>query len=79
MPAARAGEVIAKAGQTLEAALERIKPAASAIIATISSLPEAPDEVAVEFGLKVTGKAEMIVASAGVEANYKITLTWKKT
>lgn len=75
--AARPGEIAAKAGQTFEAALERIKPAAGAIIAKLRSLSDPPDELEIEFGLKMSAEAGAVVAAAGAEANYKVTLTWK--
>jgi len=76
VPAARPGEVVARAAQSFEAALGNIKPAASAIIAKLRSLSDAPDEVQVEFGLKLSAEAGAIVAAAGAEANYTVTLKW---
>ena len=76
--AARPGEIAARAGQTLEDALEKIKPAAQAIIANLRGLHDAPDEVGVEFGIKLSAAAGAFIASAGVEANYKVTLKWAK-
>jgi hypothetical protein len=76
--AARPGEITAKAGETLEDALEKIKPAAQAIIARLRELQDAPDEVGVEFGIKLSAAAGAFIASAGVEANYKVTLKWAK-
>ena len=78
VPAARAGGVPEKARQTFEAALEKIKPAAGTIIAKLRGLSDPPDEVGVEFGLKLSAEAGAFVASAGTEANYKVTLTWKR-
>lgn len=75
--AARPGDVAAKAEQTFEAALERIKPAAGAIITKLRGLSDPPDEVGVEFGIKLSGKIGAVVASADAEANYKVTLKWK--
>lgn len=74
----RAGEVIEKAAQTFEAALDKIKPAAAAIITKLRQLGEPPDEVGVEFGIKLSAEAGAVIASAGVEANYRVTLTWKR-
>ena len=51
VPATR-GEVIQRAQQTFEAALEKIRPAAQAIIGQLRALHDPPDEVEVEFGLK---------------------------
>jgi len=74
----RVGDVVSKSQKTFEEAMDKVKPAASAIIAKIRSLHDAPDEVEVEFGLKMSADAGAFVASAGVEANYKVTLKWKK-
>ncbi len=72
----RPGAVAEKATQTFEAALEKVKPAANTIIAKLRGLSDPPDEIEVEFGLKMNADTGAIVASAGVEANYKVTLTW---
>ena len=72
--AARPGEIAARAGQTFEDTLDKIKPAAQAIIAKLRSLSDPPDEV----GVKLSAEARTFVASAGAEANYKVTLKWKK-
>ena len=74
--AACPGEVVAKAKETLEDALDKIQPAAQAIIAKLRGLPDAPDEIGVEFGIKLSAQAGAFIASAGVEANYKVTLKW---
>ena len=75
--AARPGEIVAKANQTFEEALDRVKPAASILITKLRDLVESPDEIEVEFGLKLHADAGAFVASAGGEAHYKITLKWK--
>lgn len=76
--ASRAGDAVQKAQKTFEDAMDKVRPAASAIIAKIRGLHDSPDEVEVEFGLKLSADAGAFVASAGVEANYKVTLKWKK-
>ena len=78
VPASRGKGVPEKAHQTFEAALEKVKPVASAVISKLRSLHDAPDEIEVEFGLKMNAEAGAIVAAAGVEANYKVTLKWKR-
>lgn len=74
----RVGDAVTKSQKTFEEAMDKVKPAASAIIAKIRSLHDTPDEVEVEFGLKMSADAGAFVASAGIEANYKVTLKWKK-
>jgi len=74
--AARPGEIVAKAKETLEDALNKIQPAAQAIIVKLRELHDTPDEIGVEFGIKLSAEAGAFIASAGVEANYKVTLKW---
>ena len=74
--AARPGEVAERAKQTFESALSRIQPMATVVIRMLRELADRPDEVHVEFGIKLTGQAGAVLASAGVEANYLVTLTW---
>ncbi|MEK6320542.1 MAG: CU044_2847 family protein [Acidobacteriota bacterium] len=75
---ARLGEIAERASQSFESALEGIRPAASAIVAKLSDLRIPPDQVGVEFGLKFGAKAGAFFASADTEANFKVTLTWKR-
>jgi hypothetical protein len=76
--AARPGEVVQRASQTFEAALSRIKPMASGIVSTLQELAQRPDEIQVEFGVKPSANAGAVLAAAGVEGNYKITVIWRK-
>ncbi|RME42126.1 MAG: hypothetical protein D6796_14850 [Caldilineae bacterium] len=76
--ATRGGDTVARAQQTFEAALDRVRPAAQTIIQKLRALHDPPDEIGVEFGLKMSAEAGAFVAAAGVEANYKVTLTWKR-
>jgi len=76
-PATRGG-LPARAAQTFEAALERVRPAAQVIIQKLRSLHDAPDEITVEFGLKLSAEAGAVIAAGGVEANYTVTLKWKR-
>ncbi len=66
------------ASQTFEVALEKIKPAAGGIIAKLRELADPPDQAVVEFGLKFGAKAGALIASADTEANFLVTLTWKR-
>jgi Trypsin-co-occurring domain 1 len=45
-----------------------------------SAMPEKPDEMEIEFGLKGTLEVSgFLVAKAASDAHYKVKLTWKKT
>lgn len=71
-------EIAEKARQTFETSLERIKPAAAAIVAKIRELSDKPEQIEVEFGIKLSAEAGVVIASTGVEANFKVTLLWKR-
>ena len=71
------GEMVLKAQQTFEEALERVKPVASVIISQLKELKTPATEVEVKFGLKLTADAGAIFASVGGEVTYEITLKWK--
>lgn len=76
--AGRPGEIVERASASFGAALEHIKPAAAEIIAKLRSLVDAPDEVAVEFGVKLNGKLGIaVVAATEAEANFKVVMTWR--
>lgn len=72
-------EVAEKARQTFETSLERIKPTAAAIIAKLRELSDQPEQVAVEFGVKLSAAAGVVLASSALEANFKVTLMWNES
>jgi hypothetical protein len=79
VPAMRGGPSMPeRAGQTFEAALDKIRPAAQVLIQKLRALHDPPDEIEVEFGLNLNAQAGAFIAAAGTEANYKVTLTWKR-
>jgi hypothetical protein len=76
--AARPGEILTVAGTTVDAALERLRPLARTIVGRLRALPEPPDEIAVEFGIKASLQAGMVVARSSADANFKVSLQWQK-
>ena len=76
--ASRDPNVIEKAHQTLEASLEKVRPAAQFVVQQFRKLGDEPDEIEVTFGLKLSAEAGAVLASAGVEANYTVKLKWSK-
>jgi len=73
-----AHDIAEKAEQTFETALEKIRPIAAAIIAKLRDLTDSPEQIGVEFGVKLGAKAGAFLASADTEATFKVTLTWKR-
>jgi hypothetical protein len=76
-PAALAGRVAAQAGETFEVALEKVKPIAKGVIAALADIGAGISEVNVEFGIKLSAHAGVILTSGGVEANFNVSLKWK--
>jgi hypothetical protein len=72
-------DAIVSATSTFESALENVRSAAEAILHQLCSLAQPPDEVAVEFGVKMSAESGAIIAKASGEANFKINLVWKKS
>lgn len=71
-------EIVQKAHQTFESALEKVKPIANAVITKVGSLNQPADEVEVKFGIKISAELGAIIASGNGEVNYEITLKWKR-
>jgi hypothetical protein len=75
-PAGRLQELVV----SLDTALASVQRMAGALAVSVrSALPEGPDELEIEFGLK--GALEVngfMVAKAASDAHYKVKLTWKR-
>jgi hypothetical protein len=73
-PKQTAGKVV----QTFENALAELRPAVEAVVLRFKDLTVAPQLVAIEFGVKFSADAKAYIASASAEANFKVTLSWKR-
>jgi hypothetical protein len=65
--------------EDLDSSLDRITPAADLLLSKLRRLAHRPDEATIEFGVKLTGHAGAVLASAGVEANFNVSLTWRRS
>ncbi|MCZ7373772.1 MULTISPECIES: CU044_2847 family protein [unclassified Micromonospora] len=72
----RPGEVVRTAGETLQQALARVRPAAEAVLDSVRGMAKTPDRVTVEFGIKLTAEAGVVVARTATEANFAVTVEW---
>lgn len=72
--AGRADQIVGKAAQTLETALESVTPAAQSILAKLR--PARPQEITVEFGLTLTAEAGAVIAKTASGCHLKVTLRW---
>ena len=58
--------------------LSDLKPLASKILHTFSSMENRPEEMIVEFGVKFSAEGNLIITSGTMETNFKISAKWKK-
>jgi hypothetical protein len=69
------GRIAARTLTTLEEALAGVKPSLIKVMEVLREL--APEQMAVEFGLKLGGETGMIIAKGTAEVNFKVTMSWK--
>ena len=74
--AARSDKVLL-ADRDFQKALARVRPAADSLMRTLQGLAIVPEEATVEFGIKLSGTMGAVIASAGMEANFIVTLKWQ--
>ena len=61
-----------------EQALGKLKPMCAAIVRQVRETVEQPEEIEVEFGIKLSAEVGFILTSASGETNLKISVTWKR-
>jgi Trypsin-co-occurring domain 1 len=71
--------VAERAQQTFEQAIARVQPAAQALVGRLRAVADAPEEIGVEFGLQLSVEAGAFIAAASSTANFKVTLTWRRS
>jgi len=76
--ASRVGDIVTKTTQTFQEAIDSVKPAVDVLIKSLDKISDRPDEIGIEFGLKVNGQVGTVIAASSVEANFKVTLNWKR-
>jgi hypothetical protein len=76
MPAGIGKDAVDKATDTFEAALDRVKPAARALVNAFREFNE-PDEIGLEFGLDFKTSANAFVFTGEANASFKLSLKWK--
>jgi hypothetical protein len=77
LPAASTGQIAGKASQAFTDAVAGIKPIAKAVLAQLADL--GPAEAAVEFGIKISANAGVVLASVASEGHCLVKLSWKKS
>jgi len=75
----RPGQVVARGTETLQDALGHVQPAFAAVVEHLRDMTDPPDRVTLEFGIKITGEARVVVARAATEANFTVSVEWSRT
>jgi hypothetical protein len=70
------GEIVARARQNVQEAIDQIRPAIVAVHQRLSAM--GPDEVGVEFGILLGAQSGVVVAKGTAEVHFTVTLTWKR-
>jgi Trypsin-co-occurring domain 1 len=71
-------DVIEPASVAFDAALAKLQPICSAIVRQARGLVDQPEEFSVEFGVKLSAEAGVVIASTAAEANLKVRVEWKR-
>jgi hypothetical protein len=66
-----------KARDTWEEGVDLVRELAQGIVAKLREATAAAEEVAVEFGVNISGKTGVILVEGSVAANLKVTIKWK--
>ncbi|MFD4634785.1 CU044_2847 family protein [Streptomyces sp. NPDC058284] len=74
-PVGAGSRVIQRSGQLLHDAFAPLAPILSGIHARAQEMSHAPDELSIEFGVKLTAGLKIAVVSGG-EASFTVTATW---
>ncbi|MEX2980975.1 CU044_2847 family protein [Streptomyces sp. C36] len=74
----RPGEVVKAAGESLESALGRLRSVAETLASSLRDVAHAPEEMTVEFGVKLNTEAGLVIAKAATEANFTVVMKWTK-
>jgi len=76
-PAGVGDGAVERAAIGLEQAIAKVRPLAEALLRELGSLTRQPDEVTVEFGIKLNAAAGIVIANTAVEGNCQVKLAWK--
>jgi hypothetical protein len=67
---------VIEAGRNLESVVGQIGPVISGMVSELRTSADWPDEVEIEFSVKISADSNVIIARAGGEANFRVALRW---
>ena len=75
-PAGIRGGAVEAVAESFEQALDKVKPAARAVVEAFRELNE-PDEIGIEFGIQFSSELKAFVLTGEANASFKLSLKWK--
>ncbi|MFD7132861.1 CU044_2847 family protein [Streptomyces sp. NPDC059894] len=73
----RGQDRIDAAGDTLQGSLGRVRDVAGHVFDRLSAMPRKPDRIRVEFGVKLTADANVILTRTAGEAHFVVEMEWE--
>lgn len=74
----RAQDAPLAAGRTLQEAIAPLRPAMEAVVGELRAGVAPPDRISVEFGIRFSADAGVIVARTATEANFTVAVEWNR-
>jgi hypothetical protein len=78
VPAGRLHDLADTAAETFDSAMSRLRNAADTVVRRMYTMAQPPDDVTVEFAVKLATQAGVVIANSSAEANLAVTLTWHR-
>jgi hypothetical protein len=74
----RPEERVIEATDSIEQVLRRLGPALRGMASQLREAADRPDEIEIEFAVKISADSNVIIARAGGEANYRVAVRWSR-
>ncbi|QEO14487.1 hypothetical protein FLP10_08705 [Agromyces intestinalis] len=72
----RSEPMIVEAGRSLDEIMGRLGPVVRSVVAQLREAADFPDEIGVEFAVKISADSNLVIARAGGEANFRVSVRW---
>jgi hypothetical protein len=76
--ASRGDDLIIQAKHSLDDALDHIQAMATLTLTKLQDLPRRPDDLEVEFGVRLNAEVGAVIAKTQAEGHLKVKLAWRK-
>jgi hypothetical protein len=77
--AGRAQDAASTVGRTLHEALAPIRPAMQTVVDQLRGGISPPDSIKLEFGIKFSADAGVVVARTATEASFSVSVEWHRS